>query len=140
MRPLLARNLLITCFAYGLASLPAGAQTQASASDAPPQLEKLEEGQAPAVTIRGSKPQTQITEKREQGKVTSVKVTTGGSTYYLKPNEPAGSALPGDGQSDTTRGAQWKVMEFDLGRHPDAQQTGQAADTVPPPAVPPSKK
>lgn len=140
MRPLLARNLLIACFAYGLGSLPAGAQTQPGASDAPPQLEKLEEGQAPAVTIRGSKPQTQITEKREQGKVTSVKVTTGGSTYYLKPNEPAGSALPGDGQSDTTRGAQWKVMEFDLGRHPDAQQAGQAADTAPPPAAPASKK
>lgn len=134
--------MLITCFAYGLGTLPAGAQPQAgtNASDAPPQLEKLEEGQAPAVTIHGSQPQTQITEKREQGKVTSVKVTTGGSTYYLKPNDPAGSALPGDGQSDTTRGAQWKVMEFDLGRHPEAQQTGQTPDTVPPPATPPAKK
>lgn len=135
------RFLPVVCVIYGLASLPAAAQQpgqkEQNASDAPPKLEKLEEGEAPAVTIRGSKPQTQITEKREQGRVTSVKVKSGNSTYYLKPNVPAGSALPGDAQSDSTRGAQWQIMEFDLGHQPDATQaTGQPTDAAPPASAP----
>lgn len=78
----------------------------------PPQLEKLEEGEAPAVTIRKPDGERKITEKREQGKVKQVKVQSGKSTYYLKPNDPAGSALRGDTESSTLRAPQWQILEF----------------------------
>lgn len=81
----------------------------------PPVLEKLEEGEPPAITIRKPDTEKQITEKRQQGKVTEVKVKSGKSTYYLKPADPAGSAMRGDGQSDEMRAAQWPVLEFDMG-------------------------
>jgi hypothetical protein len=108
----------------------------------PPRLEKLEEGEPPAVTIRGgAEAERQITETRDRGKVTSVKVKSGQSTYYLKPNEPAGSALPGDTQSNVNRGAQWQLMEFDLSRPRDpkdeAAQAAAAQQPLPPPAPPP---
>lgn len=81
----------------------------------PPVMEKLEEGEPPAITISPPDTGKQITEKRQQGKVTEVKVKSGKSTYYLKPVDPAGSAVRGDGQSDEIRAAQWPVLEFDLG-------------------------
>ena len=56
----------------------------------PPRLERLEEGDAPAVTIPGGGPaEKSITEKREQGRVTEVEVRTGRSTYVVKPINPA---------------------------------------------------
>jgi len=123
--------------------IPAGAQQ--SAPDAPPpQLENLEEDEPPAVTIRGSESERNISQKREQGKVTSVKVKSGNSTYYLKPNTPAGSAVPGDVQSNMSRAAQWQVLEFDWSRDPEKarqEAAAQAAAAPPPPAAPaPSTK
>lgn len=95
----------------------------------PPVLEKLEEGEPPAITIRKPDTEKQITEKRQQGKVTEVKVKSGKNTYYLKPADPAGSALRGDGQSKLTRAAQWPVLEFDLGagKEKAAETAGTAA-------------
>lgn len=81
----------------------------------PPALEKLDEGEPPAITIRKSDTEKQITEKRQQGKVTEVKVKSGNNTYYLKPVDPAGSAIRGDGESNEIRAAQWPVFEFDAG-------------------------
>jgi hypothetical protein len=78
----------------------------------PPKLEKMEEGEPPSVTIRKPESDKKITETRKQGKIKEVKVQRGKNTYYLKPNEPAGSALPGDAESSANRGAQWQVMEF----------------------------
>ena len=95
-------------------------------------MERLEEGEAPAVTIRQPDTQKKITEKKSQGKVTEVKVQTGKTTYYAKPNDPAGSAMRGDGQSDTTRPVQFQVGEFGQpkGAAPAAQvQTLQPAPT-----------
>src|SRR3569833_3349868 len=93
------RFLPVVCVIYGLASLPAAAQQpgqkKQNASDAPPKLEKLEEGEEHTVTIHGSQPQTQITEIREQGRDTTDKNKNNNNTYYLKPIVPAGSALPG---------------------------------------------
>jgi len=117
------------------------------AAQQPPKLEKLEEGEAPTVTIRKPEQKSKIQEKRAPGgKVTEVKVTSGGSTYVVKPNDPAGSALPGDTVSNTTRPAQWEVKEFDLGRR-TAQKEREEADAgqpdVPPPPAPanaPAKK
>ena len=113
-------------------SAAAGAQTPSSA---PPKLEKIDEAGDAPITVTG-KPDSEkkITEKREQGKVTEVKVKSGKSTYYVKPNAPAGSAQPGDLTGNANRGPQWKVMEFDLGKKKKTPQEQDAADNAPPPA------
>jgi hypothetical protein len=103
------------------------------AAQQPPKLEKLEEGEAPAVTIRKPDQKSKIQEKRAPGgKVIEAKVTSGGSTYVVKPNDPAGSALPGDGQSNTMRAPQWEVKEFDLGRPKAKEKEDNQVDTLPP--------
>lgn len=127
--------------AYAI-QLPASAQ-QADVPP-PPTLENLEEGEPPAVTIRKPGEEKQITEKRAPGgRVTEVKVSTGGSTYYLRPQDPPGSALPGDTQASPFRPAQWEVLEFDVIRSKEAQEAEAAqAATVPAPPAPaePAKK
>ncbi|MGV8898474.1 MAG: DUF2782 domain-containing protein [Burkholderiaceae bacterium] len=94
----------------------------------PPVMENLEEGEPPAISITPPGTEKKITEKRQQGKVTEVEVKTGNSTYYLKPVDPAGSAMRGDGQSDEMRAAQWPVVEFDMGmRKKKAAEAAAAA-------------
>ncbi|CAN5152489.1 hypothetical protein BH11PSE11_BH11PSE11_32350 [soil metagenome] len=116
---------------FCIATLAAiSAQAQQTPANAPPKLEKLDEGEAPAITIRNPDASKKVTEKRQQGKVTEVKVQSGKSTYYAKPNQPAGSALPGDAQSNTNRAAQWQVMEFGKGK--------EGKEAAPPPALPPA--
>lgn len=117
-----------------------GAQTPGSAPTSatdlapvppPPQMEQLEEMTEAApitVTPQGDKA-TKIEERREQGRVTEVKVTSGGSTYYLKPNSPAGNAAPGDVTGSANRGPQWKVLEFDFG---NTKKTPTQEDTATP--------
>ncbi|HEY0845165.1 MAG TPA: DUF2782 domain-containing protein [Noviherbaspirillum sp.] len=124
-------HVLTVAIAAFAIPLMAGAQQ-------PPKLEKLEEGEAPAVTIRKPEQKSKIQEKRAPGgKVTEVKVTSGRSTYVVKPNDPSGSALPGDTQSNTTRPAQWEVKEFDLGRPQERKEAEEArAADAPPPALP----
>jgi hypothetical protein len=135
MKPSLSIHRLCLLLLLG-AALPAFAQQAAGAANPPPRLEKLEEGEAPAVTVRPPGSERQITQKREQGRVTEVKVKSGNSTYYLKPNVPAGSATPGDAQSDTTRPAQWRVLEFDWKREEDKKAA--AAQAAKAPAPPPA--
>ena len=74
--------LLLTTLSLALAaSMPAFAQQPLADAPPPPRLERLEEGEAPAVTIPGGgQPERSITEKREQGRVTEVEVRTGRST------------------------------------------------------------
>ncbi|HEY8608750.1 MAG TPA: DUF2782 domain-containing protein [Noviherbaspirillum sp.] len=141
MRSLSLPALAAACIAAYAISTPALAQKQPGAdAPPPPQMEKLEEGEEPAVTIRQPEQQKRIEEKRGPGgKVTEVKVTTGGSTYYLKPNDQAGSALPGEAQSNTARAAQWEVKTFDLIPHRDpqeaqAERAAQEATPAPPAA------
>lgn len=114
--------------------LLASAQQAPASAPPPPRLEKLEEGEAPAITIRKPGNEAEITEKRAPGgKVTEIKVRSGNSTYYLKPNDPAGSALPGDTESNSIRAAQWPVGEFDLGRKNQKQPPEQAQTLAPAP-------
>jgi len=120
----------VVCIFILTTSLPASAQSTPA-----PQLNALDDNEAPAITIRKPDNEREITEKREQGKVKEVRVQRGKNVYYLKPNEPAGSALPGDAQSNATRAPQWVVKEFD----PEDKNTKQArkveaAHTPPPPA------
>lgn len=98
-----------------IAPLLVAAQQSQPPSDAPPKLEILKEGEPPSIKIGKPERENKVTETRGDGQVEEIKVQTGISTYYLKPNEQVGNALPGDTQSTTNRGAQWKVMEFDLG-------------------------
>lgn len=130
------RSLTIWPVAAYLAALamplPAAAQQPA---EPPPKLEKLEEGETPAITIRKPDSERKITEKRQQGKVTEIKVQSGKSTYYLKPNAPAGSALPGDAQSNSIRAPQWQVQEFDLARKNGTVAAEAAQTPAPPPAA-----
>lgn len=107
---------------------PAVAQFGGSAPP-PPQTQRLEEGEAPAVTIRQPDTQKKITEKKSQGKVTEVKVQTGKTTYYAKPNDAAGSAMRGDGQSDTNRPVQFQVGEFGP---PKNRTVPEPVQTLPP--------
>ncbi|MES2832510.1 MAG: hypothetical protein V4695_11010 [Pseudomonadota bacterium] len=99
-------------------------------SDAPPRLERLEEG-APAGTPQAPSPQNGVTESRDNsGAVNEIEVRTGISTYYLRPNGQVGNAQPGDQQSSGNRAAQFRVKEFDLGRKKvdKPNDAAQAAD------------
>lgn len=133
MRTNKAWRLAATCIAIQAISLAANAQQ-------PPQLENLEEGEAPAVTIRKPEQRGRIEEKRAPGgRVTEISVTSGGSTYVVKPNESAGSAYPGDLQSNTMRPPQWQVKEFDFVRPKTKEQEAAEAATPAPPEAPAQK-
>ncbi|HJV73515.1 MAG TPA: DUF2782 domain-containing protein [Noviherbaspirillum sp.] len=140
MRTIKLWPVVAACITSSAFSLSAWAQ-QANDAPPPPKMEKLEEGEAPTVTIRKPDQERKVTEKRAPGgKVTEVKVTNGKSTYYLKPNDPAGSAVAGDTQTDTTRPAQWRVMEFDVVPTQEIKEAEAAqAPAVPPPAAPAKK-
>jgi hypothetical protein len=99
---------------------PAPAGLAAQPAPPPPELEKLEEGEPPAVTIRkpGEDSRTQgnsIKERRDHGQTKEIEVKSGPSTYYVRPNPQLGGSTPGDAQSPPPSSAQWKVGEFDWG-------------------------
>ncbi len=129
-----ARSIALTLLS-GCTFLAAGtmAQTRADAPP-PPRLERLEEGEAPAVTIPGRASEQKIEDKRENGRITSTTVRTGGSVYTVTPNTPKGSALPGDLQSTSNRPAQWQIMEFssDPKKNNNARGDTPAATPAPP--------
>lgn len=127
--------------ALGFMPLWAQAQQAAPASgQTPPRLERLEEGEAPSITIRKPDSGTKANEQRENGKLKQIQVQSGGSTYYVKPNEPAGNAVPGDAESNVTRPAQWQVFEFDFGRRKELKEkdVAQTLEPAPPPPTPSS--
>jgi hypothetical protein len=126
------------CAIAQLTALPASAQQ--AAKDTPPQLEKLEEGEPPAVTIRPpSTGKTTVTEKRAPGgKRTEAKVTSGKSTYYVYVKDQPGTAQYGDAQGMSNQPAQWQVMTFDLNRRKKEQQQADAQSTQAPPPPPPA--
>lgn len=133
----------IAVFAWSATLLTAAVAQQSTEAPAPPQLETLEEGEPPAITIRkpGGDDGQQITQTKKGGRVTEIRVKTGGSTYYLKPNDPAGSALPGDAQAPVIRPPQWEVLEFDLTRQKEeAEQADDEALPAGAEAVPPAAK
>jgi hypothetical protein len=122
---------------------PADAPTKPG--EAPPKLEIIETPTAPRpsvnVTPKSAKGGTKITEKKDGGRVTEVKVQAGPSTYTMKPNTPAGNAQVGDAQGGTTiRPPQWTVLEFGKGKKKPAEEAAaQTADAPPPKTVAPAK-
>jgi hypothetical protein len=119
----------------------AGSTFAQQPSSAPPKLERIEEGSDTPITVT-SKPKAEqkVTEKKEQGKVTEVHVQSGKSKYVMKPNTPAGAALPGDGLSAKVRAPQWQVMEFDIGKKKQKEKEEEAAASTPAPPPPPVAK
>lgn len=92
-----------------LTALPASAQNAAADAAQPPKLEKLEEGEAPAITIRQPSTASEITERRGPGgELQEIKVKSGGSTYYLRPRQATGMPV-----SDSIVVPQWVIIEFD---------------------------
>jgi hypothetical protein len=103
---------------------PAG---PAASTGQAPVTERIEPGSdEPATKIEPSRG-TQIHEKRNNGQVTEVEVQAGKSHYILRPNRPAGNAVPGDAQSSAFRAPQWQVMEFDLNGKKKAADAAAAA-------------
>lgn len=115
---------------------------QSTPSQAPPKLEKIEEVADDAITItprQQPKTETQITERRDNnGNPVETTVKSGPSTYTLSHKQPTGTALPGDRTGGPLRGAQWTVMEFDLGQKKKKAAEEEATDNAPPP--PPAVK
>ena len=123
------------CSCLVLALAAAEVHAQAAASDTPPKLEKLDEGEMPSVTIRPAPDKSTVTEKRAPGgKRTEARVKSGNSSYIVKANDQAGSTLVGDGQSIGLRPAQWEVLSFDLNKSRTEQQQ-EVAEAPEPPAV-----
>jgi len=129
-RPALLALLLVSQAGLALAQQSG---TQAPPNQAPPKLERIEPGSdVPATTIP-PKRGTEIKEYRaEGGAVTEVEVRSGGSHYYLQPNNQ-----PGNAQTNSIRAPTWKVGEFDLsGKRKAAADAVPAAADVPPPPLP----
>jgi hypothetical protein len=117
--------------------LVVSAQSSAPSSDTlppPPKMQRLEEGEAPAVTITPSDNTQKTTETRRQGKVTEVKVETGRTTYYAKPNDPAGSAMRGDAESDPSRPVQFQIGVFGRPKPAPAPEPVETLAPAPAPA------
>jgi hypothetical protein len=124
-------------------ALPAAAQQQAGNAPQPPQLERLDEGEAPTVTVIPDQKGSVVEKRIRGGRVTEIEVNRGNSTYYLRPNTQPGSAVPGDLESNRMRAPQWRIGEFDLRRPEEKRRAEAAAGTPPPPppapAAPPGK-
>ena len=151
--PLLASSLTLLLAAQ---AGPASAQSAQSAqtaqqpaqppqNQAPPKLERVDpNSDLPASNIP-SRARSEIKETRDGGQVTEVEVTSSGSHYYMKPNNPPGNAVPGSVTGNSIRAPQWKVGEFDLsGKRKASNETGTntpaPADAPPPPPMPATDK
>src|SRR4051812_39540960 len=110
--PTLCKLLSILLLAHA-----GGALAQQKPSEAPPKLESIEEGSDTPIVV--TPPKTggaKITEKKEGGRTTEVKVTTGKSAYTMKGQSPAAVNERGGATGSTLGAPQWQIMEFDLGR------------------------
>ena len=127
------------CLLAGLlaaAVLPVFAFAQTSPDTSPPSLEQLEESDAPTSTEPGKSGSWQIIEKRERGRITSVEVKSGNSSYYLRGDNDL-NATPADRPNSQVQVPQWRLFEFDLKRPAESQAPGMPASGIPaPPAQP----
>jgi hypothetical protein len=114
---------------------------QTKPSDAPPKLERIEEGSDTPVTIVPKREeQRQVRETKDGGQVKEVQVKSGKSIYTMKGKNPASVTETSVGTGSTLRPPQWQVLEFDLSKKKQAQrdeEAAAAAAAAPPAAVPP---
>ena len=117
------------------------ALAQTKPSEAPPKLERVEEGSDAPITIVPKRDERRnIKETRDGGQVKEVQVKSGKSVYTMKGANPASVTENSVGTGSTLRPPQWQVLEFDLGRKKQAQrdeEAAAAAAAAPPAAVPP---
>ena len=94
-------------------------------------LEKLEDPEPPATKIEKAPTTTapKVSQIRDDSGIKETKVETGVSTYYVRPNTQVGTAQAGDTQSTFNRGAEWKVMEFNLGEKKKKSDDAPPADS-----------
>jgi hypothetical protein len=114
---------------------PAKTDTPAAKTEAPApkKLEKLEEGEPPSIKVGKPEEKQKVTETRDESGVKEVKVQTGSTTYYIKPDQQVGDSLPGDVQSTHNHGVQFKVMEFDLGSKNKSKKSDDSGSAQPAP-------
>ena len=67
----------------------------------------------PAVAIAVTDGTTEITQRREQNAITSVRIRRGNNIYYVTPTEQIPSSQSG------IRAAQWEIFQFRPGRSRD---------------------
>lgn len=117
------------------------ALAQTKPSDAPPKLERIEEGTDTPVTIVPKRDQQrQVKETRDGGQVKEVQVKSGKSTYTMKGSKPGSVNETSVGTGSTLRPPQWQVLEFDLSKKKQTQrdeEAAAAAAAAPPANVPP---
>ncbi len=148
MRTIKLRQVITACVAAYATALPVFAQqtapdakpNQANQPAQPNQLQKLEDSDIPAITVESDKPRSSSIETRAPGgRVTEIQVTSGNSTYYLKPpnSQYGGSWMPAEGEASYLRVPQWQIMTFDRGRSQSERDAdaARAASTPPPPAL-----
>lgn len=127
-------NMRILSLPAGFALLLACTLVPAHAADptpAPaesPAAQSVDESDQPGVTIHEGKPQTEVTEKRQAGQVTEIKVKKSKkNTYVVRPGQGPRDA---SSQGTHTNPAQWTVKEFGGGEKPKKDKA------TPPPAAP----
>jgi hypothetical protein len=138
-------NIVSLCLiAHAGAALAQSAPTPAKQSEAPPKLDTIEQDRRPPPTINAtpkSAKGTKITEKKDGGRVTEVKVQAGPSTYTMKPNTPAGNAQVNDVQNgNAIRPPQWTILEFGPGKKKPVAEGAEATVDAPPPKTVPAAK
>jgi hypothetical protein len=101
------RYLRLLCTAAAL--VMATAATAAPADEA--RLEPLPDD--PAVAVAVTDGTTEITQRREQNAITSVRIRRGNNTYYITPTEQIPASQSG------ARAAQWEIFQFRPGRSRD---------------------
>lgn len=117
------------------------AVAQTKPGEAPPKLERVEEGSDTPVTIVPKRDERRrIKEQRDGGRITEVEVKSGKSTYSMKGADPGSVSSNNEGTGSTLRPPQWQVLEFDLSKKKQAQreeEAAAAAAAAPPAPVPP---
>jgi hypothetical protein len=122
------------CFSLLMLSLSSLAHAQAISdkpAPPPPELQTLEEGEPPAVTIK--KPGEEqgsgnsITERRDHGQTKEVKVKSGPSTYYVKPPQQLGGSTRGVANAGPRSGAIWNISYL-VGGGNNKPKHGDAGD------------
>ncbi len=107
---------------------------QQKPAETPPKLEVIEEGSdTPIVVTPPTSGGTKITEKKDGGRITEVKVKNGKSAYTMKGAHPSAVNERGNAAGSTLGTPQWQVMEFDLSRKKKTSKEDVPADAPPPP-------
>ena len=111
----------LLCGSIALAMMASLAGSAQAAPNGAANLEPLPDDPAASAAVKDGS--TEITQKREQNAITSVRVRRGENTYYVTPAEQIPSSYGGG------RAAQWEIFQFRPGRPKDIQP-------APPPAPP----